>query len=609
MGGADKLIAVAVNETASQQQQQQQLQPPAQQQSPNIAQQQYRSQFPARTTSNRHSVGLALEQQGASPSQQTAGYDSTRRGSHQPQPTPSYVQEPKKGLRHRLGLSSHKEEDPAKQAIKAEKIARRASVRRSDPRAQEYQHQQAQENGRLQAAQLYQRQGSSPHLPPSSEQDEDNLDPFLQKEDNTSPQVPPKDAQYQGHQPQFSPSSSLQGEYSRPPLAKRVSTEGSYQGQGGVDRYSPEHQTTPTSQHQYQSYHPAVPNPQNTDYQAWAPQNPQNPAAPSPLIGNAQLHQQDHTAQQQNYYYQQAQAQAQQHSSQAPQESQQQSQVHYPPPPAFSSQVQPHQGQDFSHVQHARGPSQAQGDPNAPPASHQIPQIVQGGQQADAQQQQQQLRPPSSQAQLAPPSPLQPAQPYQPYDAPQGQPSQAAEPHSQNTTPPQQGQNNMPPANQQRNTLRKVNETGQPPSGAPTRESSLLQQPQAQGQAQGQPPVSPGIPTFGTNVVPTASQGQPYRGEKQGQQPQGGGELGRATPPPRAANDMSDDEIALLIKEHDVLRTYILFPLRCLYLLNSRRREVSKGQALLLRTADPSTPTAEQSGQPAALPLAHILGR
>ena len=106
-----------------------------------------------------------------------------------------------------------------------------------------------------------------------------------------------------------------------------------------------------------------------------------------------------------------------------------------------------------------------------------------------------------------------------------------------------------------RNTLRKVNEAGQPQSGAPSRESSLLQQPPAQGQTQGlpQPPVSPGIPSFGANVVPAASQGQPYRGEQQPQQGQGG-EKGRATPPPKSASTMTDDQINEMIKEHEVLR-------------------------------------------------------
>ena len=90
---------------------------------------------------------------------------------------------------------------------------------------------------------------------------------------------------------------------------------------------------------------------------------------------------------------------------------------------------------------------------------------------------------------------------------------------------------------------------GQQQSATSSRESSLLQQPTTQGQPQGQPHVSPGVGTFGANVVPTASQGQPYRGDKQS------GETGRATPPPRSAvSDMTDEEIEKVMKEHDVLR-------------------------------------------------------
>lgn len=112
----------------------------------------------------------------------------------------------------------------------------------------------------------------------------------------------------------------------------------------------------------------------------------------------------------------------------------------------------------------------------------------------------------------------------------------------------------MAPAGQGRNTLRKVNDA-QP--GAPSRESSLLQQPAAQGQTLGQPPVSPGIATFDANVVPTASQGQPYRGEKAGQPGQQSGEMGRATPPPRSsAADMTDEEVEKVLKDHEVLREY-----------------------------------------------------
>ncbi|KAL1598700.1 hypothetical protein SLS60_007840 [Paraconiothyrium brasiliense] len=518
-----------------------------------VAQPAYRQQqqqpFPQRTTSHRHSSGIALDQQTLQQlqggPQPPHGYDQQpRRGSYQPQS--SYAPEPKKqGLRSRLGLTSHKEEDRSK----ASKVGRRVSVRKSDPRELEYRQQ---EENRLRAAQWNQRHGqhgSNPHLAPSDEHDEDDLDPFLQQEDEP-PRAPPKDAPYQGHpqQPpqQYSPNPH-QEQYNRPPLA-RVSTEGSYHAQGGVDHYSPEHQGLQPQQHppSYQNYqqapgqHPPNPN----DYQAYPP--PQN--APSPLVGNAQVHPQ----QQQNYYQYQAQQaaqHAQQQSLQGPPEPQVQNPRYSQQSQHSPQQPQPHQGQDFQQLQHGRSPPQPQGEPNAPPPSQQVPQIVQGGQPIDGQHSQQ-LRPPSSHASLAPPSPLQSQPPtLQAYDQ-QGQPSPSTDPHSQSVTPPQQ--DNMPPANSgQRNTLRKVNDGGQQ-QAPPSRESSLLQQNSTQGQAQGQTPVSPGIQTFGANVVPIASQGQPYRGEK-GQNPQSG-EMGRATPPPRAAADMSDDEIAQLIKDHDVLR-------------------------------------------------------
>jgi hypothetical protein len=617
-----ELEALAVNEAGAsprypppeQLAQQQQQQAPAQQIPAGVPQAQYRQQpqqqqqqqpFPQRTTSHRHSSGIALDQQtlqqlqgGPQPAQ---GYDQQpRRGSYQPQS--SYTPEPKKqGLRSRLGLTSHKEEDRSK----SNKVGRRVSVRKSDPRDVEFRQQ---EEHRLRAAQWNQQHrahGSSSHLAPSDEHDEDHLDPFLQQEDE-QPRVPPKDSQFQQHpQPhpqQYSPNAH-QEQYNRPPLA-RVSTEGSYHAQGGVEHYSPEHQGLQPQQHppSYQNYQqvsaqrPSNPN----DYQAYPP--PQN--APSPLVGGAPVHPQ----QQQSYYQYQAQQAAQlaqqPKSPQSPPEPQVQnprfSQQSQPSP----QQPQPHQGQDFPQLQHGRSTSQAQGEPNAPTPPQAVPQIVQGGGQPIDGQHSQQLRPPSSHASLAPPSPLQSQPPaFQAYDQ-QGQPSPSTEPHSQSATPPQQ--DSMPPANSgPRNTLRKVNDGGQQ-QAPPSRESSLLQQSSTQGQAQGQQPVSPGIQTFGANVVPTASQGQPYRGDK-GQTAQGG-EIGRATPPPRTTADMSDEEIAQLMKDHDVLR-------KSPTVMNSRivltrpRRKVPKSEAILLRAANASAPTSKHPRQPASLSFAHILGR
>ncbi|KAF2437790.1 hypothetical protein P171DRAFT_491658 [Karstenula rhodostoma CBS 690.94] len=556
---------LAVNETGASryppsEQLAQQQQPAAHQIPAGVPQPQYRQQqppFPQRATSHRHSSGIALDQQtlqqlqgGPQPPQ---GYDQQpRRGSYQPQSSYTPEQPKKQGLRSRLGLTSHKEEDRSKSS----KVGRRQSVRKSDPRELEFRQQ---EEHRLRAAQWNQRHGqhggSSSHLAPSDEHDEDDLDPFLQQEDE-QPRVPPKDAQFQQHPLQYSPNPH-QEQYNRPPLAK-VSTEGSYHAaQGGADHYSPEHQGLQPQQHppSYQNYQQPPPlRPSNpNDYQAYPP--PQN--ASGPLVGSAQVPPPPQP--QQNYYQYQAQQaaqHAQQQSPQGPPEPQVQNPRYSQQSPPSPQQPQPHQGQDFQQLQHGRSPSQAQaqtqaqGEPNAPPPSQTVPQIVQGGQPIDGQHSQQ-LRPPSSHASLAPPSPLQSQPPtFKPYDQ-QGQPSPSTDPHSHSVTPPQQ--DNMAPANSgQRNTLRKVND-GSQQQAPPSRESSLLQQSATQqGQAQGQPPVSPGIQTFGANVVPIASQGQPYRGEK-GQNSQSG-EMGRATPPPRATADMSDDEIAQLQKDHDVLR-------------------------------------------------------
>lgn len=90
--------------------------------------------------------------------------------------------------------------------------------------------------------------------------------------------------------------------------------------------------------------------------------------------------------------------------------------------------------------------------------------------------------------------------------------------------------------------------------------------------------------------MPIASQGQPYRGDKQS------GENGRATPEPRSAlSDLSQDELEKMMKEHEVLR-------RCACAnemddwLTLKRRKVSESKEVLFRTADSGTPTAEYLG-------------
>ncbi|KAF2124701.1 hypothetical protein P153DRAFT_125180 [Dothidotthia symphoricarpi CBS 119687] len=431
-------------------------------------------QSPQRTTStntaHRQSAHhLPLEQ--TYQQQQQTGAPQTSPIADQPYqtaPTPGYVQEPKKAsFRSRIaaGFTGHRDDDATKQATR-NPLGRKQSVRKTGPEysaqdASRLQASQWQQQPQQQQQQPQQRTGSSPHLPPSTEEDESNLDPFLQQE-GRSPQVPPKDVPYQQH---FQPGTHQ--EYARSPP----------EGVSGVHQQPPQPQQQP-----YQNYQPTSQHSSTKEYTAFNPQN-----TPSPLSVHAQLHTHDTTPQPQQYYqYQQNTSHPQQQSNQ---------------------QQSPQSTQPQQQQQQQQSPTR------------QLPHLIQ----PDS------LRPPSSQQQHAPPSPLQQA-----HD----------ESHTQNTTPPQ---DNMAPSSQNsvKSSMRKVAD-GQQQPGPPTREPSLLQQP---GQTSAQPPVSPGIASFGANVVPSASQGQPYRGDKQSQ-----GEISRATPPPRSASDMTDESLEKMIKEHEVLR-------------------------------------------------------
>ncbi|OSS48671.1 hypothetical protein B5807_06830 [Epicoccum nigrum] len=498
-----------------QQQQQQQQQPP----------------YPQRTTSTSHSHRLSSHdqlqgfQQQDGPPNAATGFD---RPVSQQLPAPVYAQEqPKKSRLSRIaaGLTGgHKDDDSSKQTGK-NAIGRRQSTRGKESRPQEYQQQDAPRlNAPSQQQQQYhQRHGSQQQLPTSVEQDESpGLDPFLQQNSST-PEVPPKDIQYQQHAQHFAPNAH-QAQFSRPPL-DRVSTEGSYQKQGGVEHYSPDQHQGPqqpqqqTNQPQYQSYPPIAQQPQGSDaYQAFAPQS-----APSPRPANAQLHGQDIAQQQRNYYSYQQQQVPQQAQGQLSQDGLTQINQYQQQQFAPSPQSQPQQTQDFRQQQGhpARPASLHQPELQHPQATRGVPQIVQQGQPTDTTQLQQ-LRPPSSQ-QPAPPSPLQ--HQYQPYDQQQNRHSQVSDSPTSKISAHNQSQDNMAPSSQANGRIRKV-DGAQQPSAVSSRESSLLQQPTTQ-----------------------ASQGQPYRGEKQS------GETGRATPPPRAAiSDLSEEDIEKMMKEHEVLR-------------------------------------------------------
>ena len=109
------------------------------------------------------------------------------------------------------------------------------------------------------------------------------------------------------------------------------------------------------------------------------------------------------------------------------------------------------------------------------------------------------------------------------------------------------------------------------------------------------------MPAFSAAVVPPGSQGQPYKGngQTQQQQPQSQqqhGEVGRATPQPLSvADEMNEDEVSQLLKDHKELRKAAELVLS-LYANMWNRREVYEGQKVLLREGRSSQAVTEQSG-------------
>lgn len=90
-------------------------------------------------------------------------------------------------------------------------------------------------------------------------------------------------------------------------------------------------------------------------------------------------------------------------------------------------------------------------------------------------------------------------------------------------------------------------------NGLSSRESAAVGAGQQQQQQQG-------VPAFNASVVPPTGQGQAYKGSGQGQQQ---GDVGRVTPQPvQLGEDMTEEDVNQLIKDHKELRM-----LHCCYIL------------------------------------------
>lgn len=85
-------------------------------------------------------------------------------------------------------------------------------------------------------------------------------------------------------------------------------------------------------------------------------------------------------------------------------------------------------------------------------------------------------------------------------------------------------------------------------NGLSSRESSAV----GSGQQQ------QGLPAFNASVVPPVGQGQSYKASSQGQQQ---GDVGRVTPQPvQLGEDMTEEDVNQLIKDHKELRMFSTTP-------------------------------------------------
>ena len=108
-----------------------------------------------------------------------------------------------------------------------------------------------------------------------------------------------------------------------------------------------------------------------------------------------------------------------------------------------------------------------------------------------------------------------------------------------------------------------------------------------------------GVPSFNAAVVPPTTQAPPAYQSSQPMQQQS--EVRRATPQPaQTSDDLSEEDVAQLVKDHKELRTSLTRN-RSFELLTNviHRREVHQSQEVLFRKRRSSQAATEQLGSPA----------
>lgn len=114
-----------------------------------------------------------------------------------------------------------------------------------------------------------------------------------------------------------------------------------------------------------------------------------------------------------------------------------------------------------------------------------------------------------------------------------------------------------------------------------------------------------GVPAFSASVVPPTGQAQAGYGNSQQK------EMGRNTPQPlQSGEEMSEEDVAQLIKEHKELRTLSQWLRVDIHQANTcRRREIHQSQEVLLRERGPSQAIAEQPRASTTITITNITRR
>ena len=115
-----------------------------------------------------------------------------------------------------------------------------------------------------------------------------------------------------------------------------------------------------------------------------------------------------------------------------------------------------------------------------------------------------------------------------------------------------------------------------------------------------------GVPSFSAAVVPPTTQAPPSYQSSQPMQQQS--EVRRATPQPaQTSDDLSEEDVAQLVKDHKELRTSSIRTHTCGLLTNIfHRREVHQSQEVLFRKRRPGQAAPEQLGSPAPLTITNL---